>query len=132
MIASVGSPKTSAPSSLIDPVIWHGTLLVTHPSSVDLPAPFDPRSDTICPRSTDSVTSASAATAPYRADRPEISSMCGLVAQIGGDHGGGAPDFGGRALADLFAVIEHDDAVACGHDHAHVVLDQQHRNGVVI
>ena len=33
----------------------------------------------------------------------------------------------GRALGDLLAVIEHRDAVADAHDHAHVVLDEQDR-----
>src|SRR5512139_3530279 len=30
----------------------------------------------------------------------------------------------GRAVADLLAVVEHDDAVGDVHHHAHVVLDQ--------
>src|SRR2546425_5227719 len=89
MIASVLRPRISAPSNLIDPLMRQDTLLVMHPSSVDFPAPFEPRSDTICPRSTESVTSASAAIEPYLADRPAILSMSALVAQIGLDYGGG-------------------------------------------
>src|SRR5262245_33652460 len=132
MIASVDRPEISAPSSLIDPVMRQGTLLVTQPSSVDFPAPFDPRRETICPRSTMSETSASAATAPYFADRPEISSMRGLITQVGFDHRGSTPDLGRRSFADLLAVVEHDDAVAHRHDHTHIVLDQQHRDAVAI
>jgi len=64
MIASVDNPMMLSPSSRIDPDIWHGTLLVTQPSNVDFPAPFEPSSDTICPRATESVTSVSAAMAP--------------------------------------------------------------------
>jgi len=32
----------------------------------------------------------------------------------------------GRAVADLFAVVQHHHAVADVHHHAHVVLDQHH------
>src|SRR2546430_5279029 len=105
MIASVLRPRISAPSNFIDPLIRQGTLLVMHPSSVDFPAPFDPRSDTICPRSTESVTSASAAIEPYLADRPAILSMNALVAQIGLDHGGRPSGPTRGALTHLFSVI---------------------------
>ena len=37
-----------------------------------------------------------------------------------------------RAVADLLAVIEHDDAVGDVHHHAHVVLDQHDRRAVVV
>src|SRR5687767_13500017 len=132
MIASVGNPAISTPSSRIDPVIWQGTLLVTHPSRVDFPAPLDPSNDTIRPRSTDSATSESAATDPYLADRPDISSMLGFVAQIGSDHRRGAPDFGRRSFAYFLPMVEHHHSVAHGHDHTHVVLDQQHGDAVGI
>src|SRR5688572_16067015 len=141
MIASVGNPAISTSSSRIDPVIWQGTLLVTHPSRVDFPAPLDPSNDTIRPRSTDSVTSESAATDPYLADRPtdpyladrpDISSMLGFVAQIGSDHRRGAPDFGRRSFAYFLPMVEHHHSVAHGHDHTHVVLDQQHGDAVGI
>src|SRR6516225_5635013 len=132
MIASVFRPRISAPSNLIDPLIQQGTLLVMHPSSVDLPAPFDPRRDTICPRSIESVTSASAVIEPYLADRPAISSMSGLVTQIGLDHCGRAPDLSGRAFSDFFAVIEHHNTIAHGHDHAHIMLNQQHGDAVFV
>src|SRR5215472_7568176 len=132
MIASVLRPRISAPSNLIDPLMRQGTLLVMHPSSVDFPAPFDPRSDTICPRSTESVTSASAAIEPYLADRPAILSMSSLVAQIGLDHGGRTSDLSGGAFTNFFAVIEHHNAITHGHDHAHIVLDQQHGDAVLI
>src|SRR5262249_38254430 len=96
------------------------TLLVMHPSSVDFPAPFDPRSDTICPRPTESVTSASAAIEPYLADRPAILSMNALVAQIGLDHGGRPPGPRGGAFSNFFARMEHYNAVTNGHYHAPV------------
>src|SRR5262249_59017321 len=111
MIASVLRPRISAPSNLIDPLMRQGTLLVMHPSSVDFPAPFDPRSDTICPRSTESVTSASAAIEPYLADRPAISSMSALVAQVGLDHGGGAPAPTGGASTTFFPPVAHRTAL---------------------
>src|SRR5262249_40421835 len=132
MIASVLRPRSSAPSNLIDPLMRQATLLVMHPSSVDFPAPFDPRSDTICPRSTESVTSASAAIEPYLADRPAISSMSGLIAQIGLDNCRRTSDFSGRAFANFFAVIEYYNLITHGHDHAHIVLDQQHGDAVLI
>src|SRR2546423_15693436 len=111
MIASVLRPRISAPSNLIDPLMRQDTLLVMHPSSVDFPAPFDPRSDTICPRSTESVTSASAAIEPYLADRPAILSMNALVAQIGLDHGGGPPGPPGGELPNFFSVVEDHHAL---------------------
>ena len=36
-------------------------------------------------------------------------------------------DFLRRPLGDLLAVVEHRDAIGDVHDHAHVVLDHQHR-----
>ena len=38
----------------------------------------------------------------------------------------------GRAVGDLGAVVEHHDVVGDGHDHRHVVLDQQDRGPVVL
>ncbi len=35
-------------------------------------------------------------------------------------------DRGGRALSDLGAEVEHDDAVADAHDGGHVVFDEEH------
>src|SRR2546430_3253749 len=107
MIASVLRPRISAPSNLIDPLMRQDTLLVMHPSSVDFPAPFEPRSDTICPRSTESVTSASAAIEPYLADRPAILIMSALVAQIGLDYGGGTAGRSGGGVAQFFFLVGH-------------------------
>ena len=47
-------------------------------------------------------------------------------AEVGRDHGGIALDLLRRALGDLLAEVEHDDAVRDRHDQLHVVLDQQH------
>src|SRR4030095_13545149 len=47
-----------------------------------------------------------------------------LRSEIGPDHALVAPHLGRRAVADLLAVVEHDDAVRDVHHHAHVVLDQ--------
>ena len=38
----------------------------------------------------------------------------------------------GGAVGDLLAVVEHDDVVGDPHDDAHVVLDQQHRDAVLV
>src|SRR5262249_44680911 len=122
MIASVLRPRISAPSNLIDPLMRQGTLLVMHPSSVDFPAPFDPRSETICPRSTESLTSASAAIEPYLADRPAILSMSALVAQIGLDHGGRAAGFYGGGVTPCFALISHPHPRPHRHHHPHTPL----------
>src|SRR5262249_59406658 len=122
MIASVLRPRISVPSNLIDPLMRQGTLLVMHPSSVDFPAPFDPRSETICPRSTESLTSASAAIEPYLADRPAISSMSALVAQIGLDHGGRTSGLSRGAFTHFFSLIEYYNPMTHPHDHPPIVL----------
>src|SRR5579883_194981 len=44
--------------------------------------------------------------------------------EIGVDHRLVAPHLVGRAVGDLAAVVEHDDAVRDVHHHAHVVLDE--------
>ena len=64
MIGSVCSPRMFVPAYEIDPDIRQDTLFVTQPRRVDLPAPFEPRSETISPFSTDIVTPASAVTGP--------------------------------------------------------------------
>src|ERR1700760_2425226 len=55
---------------------------------------------------------------------------CGFLAfvafsEIGGDYMRVVADVLGRAVADLPAVIEHDDVVGNTHHDAHVVLDQK-------
>src|SRR5215217_7689864 len=44
--------------------------------------------------------------------------------QVRGDHRRVVADLGRRPVADLLAVVEHDDAVAEVHHDAHVVLDE--------
>ena len=46
-------------------------------------------------------------------------------AQVRLDDAGVGAHLFGRALGDALAVVEHGDAVADAHDHAHVVLDEQ-------
>ena len=53
------------------------------------------------------------------------------LAEIGGDDGRVGAHLGRRAVADLLAVVQHDDVVGDPHHHAHVVLDQQQRAAVV-
>ena len=38
----------------------------------------------------------------------------------------------GRAVGDLLAVVEHDDAVGKVHHHAHIVLDQRDRRAALL
>src|SRR3954449_351915 len=59
---------------------------------------------------------------------------CPLVwdAEIGVDDVLVRPHLVRRAVADLLAVIEHDDAVGDVHHHAHVVLDQHDGRAVVV
>ena len=54
------------------------------------------------------------------------------LAEIGGDDVGVGADLVGRAVGDLAAVVEHDDAVGDVHHHAHVVLDQRDRRAELV
>src|SRR6185369_1292861 len=48
-------------------------------------------------------------------------------AEVGIDHVGIGADVGGAPVADLPAVVEHDDAIREVHDDSHVVLDEDDR-----
>ena len=64
---------------------------------------------------------------------PAISSRGVLLrgAEVGGDDGRVALDLRGRALGDLLAEVQHDDAVGDAHDELHVVLDEQHAHAAL-
>ncbi len=53
-------------------------------------------------------------------------------AEIGGDDFGARADLVRRAVGDLAAVIEHDDAVGDVHHDAHIVLDQCDRRAELV
>src|SRR5215813_7178730 len=97
-------------------------------SSVLLPAPFGPRSATISPAPTVSVTPPSARTSPYDTSRSCTSSMARLSfdAQIGVEHGGIGGDGRGRSLGDLLARAQHDEPPAEIQERPHDMLDDQH------
>ena len=137
----------SWPSSMIAPVRACGLPQIVI-SSVDLPAPLAPMRVTISPcghvevdaraapgccRRRSRTSSDQHQHAPRRrigatraAARPR------RLAEIGADHGRIAADLGRRAVGDLAAIVEHDDVVGDAHDHAHVVLDQQHADAVAV
>src|SRR5919202_683901 len=73
-------------------------------SVVDLPAPFAPIRVTTC---------------------RSRSRGCRL-SEIGLDHTRVVLDLLRRSLGDLFAVVEHGDAVRDAHHDLHVMLDQEH------
>src|SRR6185312_8771417 len=52
--------------------------------------------------------------------------------QIGVDHVAVLAHLVGPAVGDLAAVVEHHDAVAQVHDHAHVVLDERDRGAELV
>src|SRR5882724_121503 len=93
-------------------------------SSVDLPAPFAPMIDTMCPGWTRSDTPRRTSTSSYPAHTPSSSRRS--AAKIGLDDPGVAPDGGGRPLGDLLAVVQDDHALGDVHHDVHVVLDQEH------
>src|SRR5678815_5386506 len=53
-------------------------------------------------------------------------------AEIGVDHRLAAAHLGRVAVADLAAVVEHDDAIGDVHHDTHVVLDQHDRRAVLL
>ena len=52
--------------------------------------------------------------------------------EIGGDHLRIGSDARGIAIGDLAAIVEDDDVVGDLHDDAHVVLDEQDRDAVLV
>src|SRR5271169_476183 len=59
-------------------------------------------------------------------------SILSSLAEIGGDDFGARADLVRRAVGDLAAVIEHDDAVGDVHHDPHVVLDQCDRRAELV
>src|SRR5712691_8675587 len=69
----------------------------------------------------------------YRRLIAMLNAQCSMRnAEIGVDHGLVFLDLVGRAVGDLAAVVEHDDAIGKVHDHPHVVLDQRDRRAVLV
>src|SRR5258708_38237426 len=112
--------RSRAPSVIVpDATRWRPAMTLM---SVDLPAPFGPTTHTSSPAARVSDTSHSAVAAPYRASIAASSSM--RAAQVCKHDFLPFHDFGGSALGDDLAVIEHDDAIGQRHDGAHDVLDK--------
>src|SRR5579859_3967962 len=108
---------------------WRGrTSPATVLTSVDLPAPLAPTRVTISPGCTRSDTPLSAWTWPYETWRSSISSMCGLLSQIGFNDGRVTADHGRWAFGDLLAVIKDGNLLAHRHHQLHMMLDQQDRD----
>src|ERR1700752_2131699 len=59
-------------------------------------------------------------------------SILSSLAEIGGDNLGARAALVRRAVGDLAAVIEHDDAIGDVHHDAHVVLDQRDRRAELV
>src|SRR5438067_11769845 len=87
-------------------------------SSVVFPAPFDPMSVTISPRSICNDTECSALIAPYETSRLSIFSSISLhrFSEIRLDHLGMTLYFLRRSHRDRFAVLPHRDTLADGHN----------------
>src|SRR5262245_30829061 len=100
---------------------------VTRPAidlrSVVLPAPLAPMRATTSPAFTCNDTPCSARTpAPYATWTSRTSSRLAggtALSQVGADHLLVAHDRLGRAVRDLHAVVEHDDAMGQRHDDLH-------------
>src|SRR2546422_1558917 len=102
-----------------------------------LPAPLAPIRQTNSPGCTTRSRPRRAATGPYaawRSSRLSNGVRSGTITggpQIGADDVRVRLDGGGRALGDHAAVVQHDHGVRDGHDHPHVVLDQEHGRALV-
>src|SRR5262245_13175211 len=93
--------------------------------TVVLPAPLAPISATSSPLFTESETWSSTRVRPRCSVTLSRESTGGLVdAKVGLDDAGVCAHLLGSAFGDLFAVVDHDDAVGDRHDDVHVVLDQ--------
>src|SRR5262249_14670498 len=97
-------------------------------TSVVLPAPFAPTTDTISPRATSNDTSRSTLACPYCAPTASTLSKQELLAEIRLDHRGRLGGRWRRPLKDLLAVVQHDDHVRERHHGLHHVLDHQERD----
>src|SRR5712692_60530 len=116
-------PVTSSPAKTTRPRDGRSTPAIAL-TSVDLPAPLAPSTQTVSSASTASETSCRTGTAPQPAVR--LSTVrSGGMAQVRLDDARVALDVGGGPRRDLLAVVEDDDRVADVHDGADVVLDDE-------
>src|SRR5437867_3571692 len=106
--------------------------------SVDvLPAPLAPITQTSSPGYTTRSRPRRTATGPYAAWRSSRLSNGARSdtaidgPQVGADDVRVRLDRGGRALRDHAAVVQHDHGVRDGHDHPHIVLDQEDGGALV-
>src|SRR5437879_1208856 len=132
--ASGRSLVTSAPASMIVPAAA-GTRPLSTPSRVDLPAPFAPTSATSSAGATSRSIPKSTGPAPKPAVSPRtlrsgsgLEAFCIALAQVGLDHSLVPQNDVRLALREDLAEIENDRVPADSDDHAHHVLDQQHRD----
>src|SRR5262249_45144118 len=92
-------------------------------TSVVLPAPLGPSTETISPTPTRSETSQRAGASPYATWRPAASSMGG--SEISGHRLGVAHDLTRCAGGDHLPVVEHDEPITELQHRTHIVLDEQ-------
>src|SRR2546422_2697893 len=127
-----GRPATGSPSNVTSPVIRPPARASTPEMamrSVLLPAALAPTTATISPRPTTNDTSQRTRISPYQALSPTVSSCKQiLLAEVRLDHAGIAGHRRRRALGDLLAVVENQDAPRDPHDDGHDVLDHQERD----
>src|SRR5215471_3623905 len=124
-MASELQPVISVPSSRTRPAVG-GTMPQMALRSVDLPAPWLPTSVTMSPASTRRLTWRRIWTSPYPALSCSTSSTGPLriaASEVGGHHVGIVEHLHGRALRQLLAVEEHDDAIRQIADGLHHVFD---------
>src|SRR5579859_1465106 len=101
-------------------------------SVVVLPAPLPPISATISPISTPNEMPLSTSIWPYDTWRSSILSMAVPPAEIGFDDLRIALNVRGRAFGDLFAEVEHRDAITDSHHQPHIMLDQQYGDAAAL
>src|SRR6185436_7779895 len=129
MIRSAGQPSTRRSRNVTLPAVM-GTSPRTTFTSVVLPAALLPRRHTTSPWRTSRSMPWSTSRPPYPARTPRTSSNVELRAEVGLGDGGILHHRGRRAVGDLAAAVEDDDAIGDAGHHAHVVLDQQDRVAV--
>src|SRR5450432_76985 len=149
-IVSVAWPSMRVPARRTSPRVR--IMLQTARSSVVLPAPLAPRIAVMPPSATAKSMPCRTSVGPYCATSRRTSSSGSGPSLIGqppryalryspwerpggscGDPEVGAYDLGvglhlgRRAVGDLLAEVERDDAVGDAHHHVHVMLDEEHR-----
>src|SRR5688572_15419055 len=94
--------------------------------SVDLPAPFGPRTSTTSPGRTTRLTSCRTGTRPYPADRFRTSSIASPREQRANARIG--HDLVRRAFGHDCAGVQHGDAIRDAPDEVQIVLDEDDRS----